>query len=88
MLIFLAGLRQIPHDLYEASSIDGASKFRQFWKITLPLLAPVIFFNLVLQTMDAFKTFNNVFIISGGNGSPVLRHGQLDFITYGYCNAA
>ena len=71
MLIFLAGLRQIPLDLYEASSIDGASKFRQFWKITLPLLAPVIFFNLVLQTIDAFKTFNNVFIISGGNGSPV-----------------
>ena len=49
MIIFLAGLRQIPQDLYEAASMDGASRWRQFWKITLPLLAPVIFFNLVLQ---------------------------------------
>ena len=96
MLIFLAGLRQIPHDLYEASSIDGASKFRQFWKITLPLLAPVIFFNLVLQTIDAFKTFNNVFIISGGNGSPVdsllfytlyLYQQGFEFFRMGYASA-
>ena len=96
MLIFLAGLRQIPHDLYEASSIDGASKFRQFWKITLPLLAPVIFFNLVLQAIDAFKAFNNVFIISGGNGSPVdsllfytlyLYQQGFEFFRMGYASA-
>jgi multiple sugar transport system permease protein len=71
MVIFLAGLRQIPTDLYEAASMDGASKRRQFFKITLPLLAPVIFFNLVLQTIEAFKAFTQAFIISGGTGGPI-----------------
>ena len=70
MIIFLAGLRQIPEDLYEAASMDGASGWRQFWKITLPLLAPVIFFNLVLQTIEAFKAFTQAYIISGGQGWP------------------
>ena len=55
MIIFLAGLRQIPQDMYEAASLDGASKWRQFWKITLPLLTPVIFFNAIIQTIEAFK---------------------------------
>ena len=71
MIIFLAGLRQIPQDLYEAASMDGASGWRQFWKITLPLLAPVIFFNLVLQTIDGFKAFTQAFIVSGGTGGPI-----------------
>ncbi|MBL4571771.1 MAG: sugar ABC transporter permease [Gammaproteobacteria bacterium] len=71
MIIFLAGLRQIPQDLYEASSMDGAGSLRQFYRITLPLLAPVIFFNLVLQTIEAFKTFTQAFIVSGGTGGPV-----------------
>jgi len=71
MIIFLAGLRQIPQDLYEAASMDGASKWRQFRRITLPLLAPVIFFNLVLQTIDAFKAFTSAFIVSGGTGGPI-----------------
>ena len=71
MIIFLAGLRQIPQDLYEAASMDGASKFRQFWRITLPLLAPVVFFNMVLQVIEGFKAFTPAFIISGGTGGPV-----------------
>lgn len=71
MIIFLAGLRQIPQDLYEAASMDGAGKFRQFRRITLPLLAPVIFFNLVLQVIEGFKAFTPAFIISGGTGGPV-----------------
>ena len=71
MIIFLAGLRQIPRDLYEAAEIDGASKFRQFLSITIPLLGPVIFFNLVLQTIEGFKAFTPAFIISGGTGGPV-----------------
>ena len=71
MVIFLAGLRQIPQDLYEAASMDGASKLRQFRKITLPLLAPVIFFNMVLQIIEGFKAFTPAFIISGGTGGPV-----------------
>jgi multiple sugar transport system permease protein len=71
MIIFLAGLRQVPQDLYEAASMDGASGWRQFWRITLPLLAPVIFFNLVLQTIEAFKAFTQAFIVSGGTGGPI-----------------
>ncbi len=71
MIIFLAGLRQIPQDLYEAASMDGASKLRQFRKITLPLLAPVIFFNMVLQIIEGFKAFTPAFIISSGTGGPV-----------------
>ena len=71
MIIFLAGLRQVPQDLYEAASMDGASGWRQFWKITLPLLAPVIFFNLVLQTIEGFKAFTQAFIVSGGTGGPI-----------------
>jgi multiple sugar transport system permease protein len=71
MIIFLAGLRQIPKDLYEAAEIDGAGKLRQFRSITLPLLGPVIFFNLVLQTIEGFKAFTPAFIVSGGTGGPV-----------------
>lgn len=71
MIIFLAGLRQIPQDMYEAASIDGASRARQFFKITLPLLTPVIFFNAVIQTIDAFKAFTSAFVISGGDGGPI-----------------
>ena len=71
MIIFLAGLRQIPQDMYEAASLDGASKWRQFWKITLPLLTPVVFFNAIIQTIEAFKSFTPAFIISGGTGNPI-----------------
>ncbi|WP_299652534.1 sugar ABC transporter permease [uncultured Jannaschia sp.] len=71
MIIFLAGLRQIPGDIYEAAEMDGASKVRQFWRITLPLLTPVIFFNAVVQTIEAFKAFTPAFIISGGTGGPI-----------------
>lgn len=71
MIIFLAGLRQLPRDIYEAASLDGATPWYQFWRITLPLLTPVIFFNLVVQTIEAFKAFTPAFIISGGTGGPI-----------------
>ncbi|WP_165984523.1 carbohydrate ABC transporter permease [Streptomyces sp. YIM 98790] len=70
MVIFLAGLRQIPPSYYEAASIDGAGKVRQFFSITMPLLTPIIFFNLVLQLINAFQSFTQAFVVSGGNGSP------------------
>lgn len=66
MLIFLAGLKQIPTELYEASSIDGASAWRQFWRITLPLLTPIIFFNLIMQLISGFMVFTQAFIVTGG----------------------
>jgi multiple sugar transport system permease protein len=70
MIIFLAGLRQIPRDLYEAASVDGAGKLTQFWQITLPMLSPVIFFNIILQLIGAFQSFTQAFIVSGGTGGP------------------
>lgn len=70
MVIFLAGLRQIPRSYYEAAEIDGASRLRKFTSITLPLLTPIIFFNLVLQLINAFQSFTQAFVVSGGNGSP------------------
>jgi multiple sugar transport system permease protein len=70
MVIFLAGLKQIPQELYEAASVDGASKISKFLHITFPLLTPLIFFNLVLQMINAFQAFTPTFIISDGSGGP------------------
>jgi multiple sugar transport system permease protein len=67
MLIFLAGLKQIPTELYEAASIDGANGVSKFFQITLPLLSPVIFFNLIMQTISGFLVFTQAFIITGGS---------------------
>ena len=66
MLIFLSSLKQIPPSLYEAASIDGAGKFRQFFKITLPLLTPTIFFNIVMQMINGFLAFTQCYIITQG----------------------
>jgi multiple sugar transport system permease protein len=71
MIIFLAGLQQIPQEYYEASSVDGAGRIRQFFVITLPSLSPIIFFNFVMQMVSAFQSFTQAFIISGGSGSPL-----------------
>jgi multiple sugar transport system permease protein len=69
MIIFLAGLKQIPSELYEASAVDGAPKVRQFFSITLPMLSPVILFNLVMGIINSFQMFTSAFIIT--NGGPV-----------------
>ncbi|WP_342045814.1 carbohydrate ABC transporter permease [Bacillus sp. OTU530] len=66
MVIFLAGLKQISTELYEAASVDGASKVRQFFSITLPMLSPVILFNLVLQVIGSFQMFTQAFVITKG----------------------
>ena len=96
MIIFLAGLRQIPQDLYEAASLDGANKWRIFWKVTLPLLTPVVFFNAIIQTIEGFKSFTPAFIISGGTGNPVnstlfytlyLYQEAFSFFRMGYASA-
>jgi multiple sugar transport system permease protein len=66
MLIFLAGLKQIPTELYEAASIDGASGFQRFVRITIPMLTPVIFFNLIMQVISGFLAFTQAYIITAG----------------------
>ncbi|MBA8794134.1 multiple sugar transport system permease protein [Friedmanniella endophytica] len=70
MVIFLAGLRQIPGMYYEAAAVDGASRWTRFTRITLPLLSPIIFFNLVLQIIGAFQSFTQAFVVSNGSGGP------------------
>jgi multiple sugar transport system permease protein len=71
MLIFLAGLKNIPQSYYEAASVDGAGAVRRFFRITLPLLSPIILFNLIMQTISAFMTFTPAYIISNGEGGPL-----------------
>ncbi|PTH86290.1 ABC transporter permease [Streptomyces sp. A244] len=70
MVIFLAGLQQIPAELCEAAAVDGAGKWRQFLSVTVPMLSPVLFFNLVLQIIQAFQVFTPAFAVSAGKGGP------------------
>ena len=74
MVIFLAALKGVSEDLYEAASIDGAGKWTQFFKITVPLITPVIFYNLVTQLCQAFQEFNGPFLVTKGgpNGATTL----------------
>lgn len=69
MVMFLAALKNVPHDLYEAASIDGASRIRQFFSITIPQITPIIFFNLIMQTIQALQNFTSAFVIT--NGGPM-----------------
>jgi len=71
MLIFLAGLKQIPESYYDAASIDGAGPITSFLKITLPFMTPIIFFNLVMQMVHGFTVFTQAFVVSGGTGDPL-----------------
>jgi trehalose/maltose transport system permease protein len=64
-LLILAGLQIIPGDVYEAATVDGASKWKQFWQITLPLLRPAIMVALIFRTLDAFRVFDVVFVMKG-----------------------
>jgi multiple sugar transport system permease protein len=70
MVIFLAGLKQIPTDYFESAAIDGASRWHTFRKVTLPTLSPVIFFNLVLETIAGFQGFTAAYVVSNGSGGP------------------
>ncbi|MGC6174105.1 carbohydrate ABC transporter permease [Lacrimispora sp. 38-1] len=71
MVLFLAGLKNVPTELYEAASVDGATKWRQFFSITLPMITPIVFFNLMMQIIHALQEFTSAFIIT--NGGP--NHG-------------
>ena len=96
MIIFLAGLRQVPTELYDAAAVDGAGKWARFIKITLPLLSPIIFFNLVLQIVTAFQAFTPAYILSGGSGGPAnstlfytlhLYNQGFQYLNMGYASA-
>jgi multiple sugar transport system permease protein len=71
MVIFLAGLKQVPTELYDAAAVDGAGKWRTFWSVTWPMLSPVVFFNLVLEIINSFQAFTSAYVVSGGRGGPI-----------------
>jgi multiple sugar transport system permease protein len=83
MIIFLAGLQGIPQELYEAAEVDGASGWHSLWRITVPLMTPTIFFNLVMSLVAAFQAFNNAFIMT--NGGP--NNATLLYMLHLYNNA-
>jgi oligogalacturonide transport system permease protein len=94
MILFLAGLKQIPFELYEAARVDGANKLQMFFRITLPQLTPILFFNLVMQMVNAFQEFTTAFIITYGGpmkatylyGMMVYQNG-FEFFKMGYASA-
>ena len=69
MVIFLAALKQIPQELYEAAEVDGAGKLRQFFSVTLPQISSVLFFNLIMQSIQALQNFTSAFVVT--NGGPM-----------------
>lgn len=96
MIIFLAGLRQIPEHYIEAAKIDGAGAWRRFISIIIPLLSPVVFFNLILQLIGSFQAFTPSYVLSSGTGGParstlfytlyLFQAGFTDY-TMGYASA-
>lgn len=80
-LLILAGLQVIPDDVYEASTVDGASKWQQFWDITLPLLKPALLVALIFRTMASFRVFDMIYVMNGYNTSTmsvsVFAHQEL-----------
>jgi ABC-type sugar transport system permease subunit len=80
VFFILAGLQTIPEDVYEAARIDGASAWRAFWRITLPLLAPSVAVVLILRTIEAFKVFDIIYVMTGGG--PASGTQTVAFYTY------
>ncbi len=85
MIIYLAGLQGVPTDFYDAAKVDGASLFQRFIHITLPMMTPVIFYNLVLGMIGTFQYFTEVYVITNGTGNPV--RSTLFYNLYLYQNA-
>ncbi len=71
MVIYLAGLQSVPKELYEAAEIDGAGAWRRFWHVTLPMISPVIYFNLIMGIIGSLQVFTTVFVMTGSaDGNP------------------
>ncbi len=70
MLTLMAGMQGVPNELYEAAELDGANNFQRFWHITLPMISPVIFYNLTLMLIGAFKYFDLAYVLKNGTGGP------------------
>jgi multiple sugar transport system permease protein len=78
-LLLLAGLTLVPDELHEAAKVDGASNWQRFWRITIPIMKPAILVALLFRTLDAFRIFDSVYIISTGNNPNVETVSVLNF---------
>lgn len=94
MVIFLAALKEIPVELYEAAQVDGAKKWTIFFKITMPMITPTIFFNLVMQLVNAFQEFNAPYLVTAGGPlksttltSLLIYNNAFKFFKMGYASA-
>ena len=85
MIIYLAGLQDIPQSLYEAAELDGAGPLQKFFKITIPMTSNVIFFNLIMGIIGSFQIFTQAYIVSDGKGGP--NNATLFYVLYLYQNA-
>ena len=83
MIVYLAGLQGIPTDFYEAAQIDGASAWRRFWNITIPLMTPVLFFQVIVGVIASLQVFANAYVITGGGPA----NATLFYVLYLYLNA-
>lgn len=70
MIIMLAGLQNVPTELYDAAKVDGATGWQKFWNVTIPMISPIIFYNLVLSMIGTFQYFTQAYIVSNGRGDP------------------
>jgi multiple sugar transport system permease protein len=96
MLLYLAGMQGIPTALYEAAQIDGANSWQRFWAVTIPMLTPTIYFNLLINIIASFQVFTQVYVLTQGTGGPnnstltqvlyLYRKGFQDF-QFGYASA-
>ena len=84
MVLFLAALKNVPQDLIEAAKIDGAKKVRIFFKITLPMMSPTIFFTTIMTTIASFKVFDQVFVMTNGGPSKASYMYVLHIYDYGF----
>lgn len=85
VVIYLAALQEVPRHLYEAATIDGASRLRQVWNVTLPMVSPVIYFNLIVGIIGALQVFAGPYVMLGPNGGP--DRSALFYAVYLYQNA-
>jgi multiple sugar transport system permease protein len=83
MVIYLAGLQGVPESLYEAAEIDGAGRWAKLWNVTIPLMSPVIFFNLIMGIIGTFQVFTAGYLIT--EGGP--QHSTLFYVLYTYNTA-
>ena len=85
VVIFLAGLQEVPRSLYEAATVDGANAWQRFWNVTVPLSTPIILFNMIIGFINAFQEFTTPWLISQGRGGPI--NSTLFYSMYLYQNA-